>query len=42
MSYEENIDTKPQAEVRKVGKPHTGVPSPEEMQKIERLPYKPQ
>ena len=31
--YEENIDTKPQVEVRKVGKPCTGVPSPEEMQK---------
>ena len=33
MPYEENIDTKPSAEVRKVGKPRTGVPSPEEMQK---------
>ena len=33
VPYEENIETKPPAEVRKVGKPHTGVPSPEEIQK---------
>ena len=33
VPYEENIDTKTPAEVRKVGKPRTGVPSPEEMQK---------
>ena len=33
VPYEENIDMKPPAEVRKVGKPCTGVPSPEEMQK---------
>ena len=31
--YEENINMKPSAEVRKVGKPRTGVPSPEEVQK---------
>ena len=33
VPYEENIDTRPPAEVRKVGKPCTGVPLPEEMQK---------
>ena len=29
--YEENIDTKPPAEERKVGKPRTEVPLPEEV-----------
>ena len=33
VPYEESIDTKPLAEVRKIGKPRTGVSSPEEMQK---------
>ena len=33
VPYEESIDAKPPVEVRKMGKPHTGVPLPEEMQK---------